>query len=396
MNYIRILLALLSVYFFVGCEDEPNSLGDNLIPDKDRIGVITINSTEQNFELKHSSYIDTLQLGSANRVLLGKYRNVNSSMLIKFLLNYSSSITTPLQNETLILHKSWIDLKPSYLIGEESAQFDFELKEILKNWSSLSFSKDSLNALLTGNSELSSNKLFTDSLISFDIDNQTVLKWMKSQINATDYQNYGLLFTPTAGTDKVLGFPALTSFSEDASLPRLSVIVEDPGNFIDTLSFLPSADIHVVNGNLPAIDGNNFIVQGSLPVHSNLWIDVSKVPSGVVINEAKLTLFEDTLGSVKGNIAADSVLVYLYEDSTVRKLDVNFAQGTLLRNSSGEFTGYITSYVQKWLEKPESNHGIQIRIGDNNRTVNLYSFYGSNALVQDKKPKLQITYTYHN
>jgi hypothetical protein len=88
--FILILFILLS-----SCTDDPTSVGNALIPDKDKLNSIVLDSQTEGFEQTFTSFQkDSLFFGSSDRILLGSYKNISSEVLISFIIiqNFSSII----------------------------------------------------------------------------------------------------------------------------------------------------------------------------------------------------------------------------------------------------------------------------------------------------------------
>ena len=187
----------------------------------------------------------------------------------------------------------------------------------------------------------------------------------------------------------ILGFQAKTSFKTNQ--PELHVVIDKLGVYTDTLTFFPEADVSVVDGNLPAVGPQNIAVQSGLVVNSKLWFDVSSLPKDAIINSAKLFLKTDSLLTIKGTNLIDAVLVNDIEDSTTKLIDSTLSQENLLP-SGNSYTGFITTFVQTWLNTGK-NEGMLLSPSGGINGVDLFVFRGSNAKVFADRPRLEIIYT---
>jgi hypothetical protein len=249
-RFLVFLLSLTALLVIVGCNDDPTSLGSNLIPDQDLINSKKVNSYDLNFEQKSKSYdTDSLSLTNATKVFLGKSGNVESTMLMKFLMFFPDSIQDAILADSLNLISSSVIMQPLYVYGDKENNFDFTVHEINSEWNSLDFGKIELDLL---DIDLANNikteyKNSGDSLITFDIDKELVKNWMVLAANSQQEDNLGVYFNFKEGSNKILGFPAISSLY-DSVLARLELVVEVPNKFKDTLTVQVTSDVHVVRG----------------------------------------------------------------------------------------------------------------------------------------------------
>jgi len=379
----------------ISCDDNPTSLGSNLLPNQDLINVTQINSLDAAFEQKARFYnTDTLDLASSTKIFLGKNGNVESTMLMKFLFFFPDSIKKAILGDSLVLKNAFIEMQPIYTKGNTNNSFDFTVHEIAEDWNSLDFTIANLEALQFNNENVSSNHDFSnDTLITLDLNKALVENWMKLFSSETQEANYGIYFNFTNTTEKILGFPAISS-AEDTRLTRLKLIVEVPNNYTDTLTAIVSSDVHVVKGKLPATNNNNIFVQGGIPIHSNLFVDVSKVPKYSIINKATLKLHVDESESEIGTIKTDYLKVALINDYELSKTNTDYSVINLELDSLSYYTGDITKYVQEWIST--GNNGLKLFTADEVESLNKIAIYGSENTDLKLRPYLEIIYTSKN
>jgi len=379
----------------ISCDDNPTSLGSNLLPNQDLINVTQINSLDAAFEQKARFYnTDTLDLASSTKIFLGKNGNVESTMLMKFLFFFPDSIKKAILGDSLVLKNAFIEMQPIYTKGNTNNSFDFTVHEIAEDWNSLDFTIANLEALQFNNENVSSNHDFSnDTLITLDLNKALVENWMKLFSSETQEANYGIYFNFTNTTEKILGFPAISS-AEDTRLTRLKLIVEVPNNYTDTLTAIVSSDVHVVKGKLPATNNNNIFVQGGIPIHSNLFVDVSKVPKYSIINKATLKLHVDESESEIGTIKTDYLKVALINDYELSKTNTDYSVINLELDSLSYYTGDITKYVQEWIST--GNNGLKLFTADEVESLNKIAIYGSENTDLKLRPYLEIVYTSKN
>ncbi|MDA3861971.1 MAG: hypothetical protein PF445_12185 [Melioribacteraceae bacterium] len=392
-RFVLFFLILTFVVGFISCDDDPTSLGSNLLPDQDLINVFMINSIDSSFQQKSKFYdTDTLALSSSSKMFLGKNGNVESTMLMKFYMFFPDSIKEAILGDSLILNSAVIELEPIFTYGDENNTFEYTVHEITNDWNSLEFGKNEFELLTYNEDDISSNHQSvgdTSIIMSFDIDKDLVTNWLSLSANETQEENFGVYFNYSSATDKILGFPAIST-QYDTVLTRLKMIVEVPGNFVDTLTVEVTSDAHVVLGEMPTSNNQNIFVQGGIPIRSDLFIDVSKIPDYSIINKATLKLFVDETESDVSTVPSDFIGVLLLNDYETSELNTSYA-GILLDFDTLSYSGDITIFVQEWLSN--GNNGMKLHLLDEVETVNKIAISGSEKTDITLRPYLEIIYT---
>ncbi len=392
IKFIKIFIltsALISI--LVSCNDDISSIGNDLLPNQDIIDILFINSEEGAFEQQSKYYTDSLSLNTSSVLLLGKHDNVESTMMMKFLIFLPDSIKEAVNDGTLEILSSTMEIEPIYTYADKSNYFDFNVHEINSSWNSLTFDKDSLSSLSYDNNDLSSNRNYSDTLISFDFDKELTQDWLKySAAEEQASNNNGVYFNFEASSDKIVGFPAI-SYEEDEKLARLRIVVEVPGNFLDTMVVEVTSDVHIVLGELPVGNQENIFIQGGIVVRSNLMIDVSQIPDNTIINKAILKISYDESESLIGTKTSDSLGVASLVDYEANVLDETISP-VLMEREGSIYSGDITRLVQSWVSNQENN-GFQIFLVNEITTVNKVALKGASPADPNLKPYLEVIYT---
>lgn len=380
--------AVLSLIFilFTGCGDDPSSIGSELIKE-DRLNILEKDSFTDSLTQSSSYSKYVYPLNPSARILLGKDANIESSILLKFLLSLTESLKADLMEDSISIVSAEILFVQIYFSGDSLASFDFSAHRITSGWSA-QFSSDSLSSLTFDPADVSSDRNFINGdTLRFNIENQLVLDWLKTAADTNTADDNGLYLKPTATSQKVLGFSSMNS--ENQTMPDLRVIIEKSGD-IDTLSFFPSYDISVVTGDIPYVSSENIIIQNSLETQAKISFDISSIPSAAVINYAELGLTLDTQESIRGSNYTKALRVYFFIDSLNNSLDSS--QFKTLTASGNLYKGDITPYVQNWVNGA-GNQGVLITSAILGEGVELLSFKGSSSADASLRPRLKIVYT---
>lgn len=382
------LLVLIITITLVSCNDAPTDLGSDLLTQDDLV-VLKLDSVSDSLYQQSNTFKKVYSLSTAARIYLGKAENITSHLLLKFVFALPDSIKEDIKNGKINVIQSWVELVKEYSFGDSLANFDYEAFSIEENWSSTTFTSDSLPSLSIGNVNLSSNpSIKDDSLYSFNLDNSLVSNWLLSNADTGRANNYGIIVSPKPTSNRIVGFTAynLTATND----PRLKIIIDKPGVFRDTVTGFISADLSVIRGDLPSVGSENVAVQPGLSAHTKLFFNLSGIPQNIVINSAKLTLTVDTVLTKTGKPFANLLRVYLLSDSTTKEINTNYIYG--LSRSGNTFTGDITNIIRA-ITNGVDNQGFLIKALDDLSGVELFVLKGSNASDVSQRPRLEILYS---
>lgn len=390
-KYIVLILSII-VNLFISCADEPNSTGNQLIPDEDKITLNKIDSYTNSFEQSLSTFNKPNFFGSSSRILLGNFNNLKSEILIDFLILLPDTTKEQLKNSTIKLKSSFISMRPNYWIGDKS-DFQFTVQSINRSWNPSTITNDTINSIRNSLSEDILDKStynFSDSLITFSFNNSLVNSWINEVLDTEAPKFYGIFLSPIT-LNSLAGFQALTTFPVTEYI-LLNMVFEKEGSYIDTITANPSLDIHIVDGELPLNTSNSFILSSGLSVRGNLWFDLSQVPTNILVNKADLQLFIDTLNTFEGSVKTDTIKVSILKNRDSNEVNADIISRNLLRSSSNKYSGDIKQIIQTWLNG-EKNEGIEIKLSDEGRSISQIAIWGNINSIDSLKPRLTIYYT---
>ena len=382
-----IVIIIFIIINFISCSDDPpTSIGIDLL-DGDFLIVSTFDTQDDSVTQFSSFFKEVVPLGLSSKVLIGKRDELEATALMDFAFFIVDSLQQDFLDGNITVNQAFIELTPQYTYTDTNAAYDFTVHQITSNWS-LGFTSDSLANLTYDQADLSSNKNFTDSIYTFDLDNDFVLQWIKNSIDSSLGENNGIYYKPTMSTGKVVGFQALTTTSTDAA--KLKVVIEKQGSFVDTIRAFIFADVSAVEADLPVLPVVDIGVQASVTIQSKLFFDLSEVPPDIVINKAELILTEDTLSSITGSSFDSNLLVFKITDSSDVTIDEGIA--ILLSKKNNIYTGNITSFVTSWINN-EDNQGIVVQPASLIEGLELFAIRGSEYLELSERPRLRIVFT---
>ena len=387
---ILTFIPALFLFFFVSsCSDTPTDLGSDLL-NPDLIGVVSFDSQKDSIYQTSYSFKKVIALGGASRVLIGKADNLTANALFVFTFIISDSLKQLVRNDSLVVLSAKVELTPEYVFGDSNATFDYSVHKINSSWVSSSFTADSfLSSNFTYDpNDLSSNKVESDSLYSFNLDANIVKDWLKYQVDTSLAKNNGIVILPTATTNKIVGFVAFNP--EISNDTKVKAVVQKLGTTRqDTLTAFVLSDVHVIIGE-NTVTPDRMIVQAGVVSNSYLYFDLSKIPDKAVINYAKLSVELDTLNSKFGSGFTNSLQAFLVTNSDSLKVDEKTPE-SLFRNGK-RYEGNVSAFVRYWLNQKD-NQGIILKAGNETAGVEKFILKGSSYPVYEERPKLEIVYT---
>ncbi|MDH3269196.1 MAG: hypothetical protein OEM46_10120 [Ignavibacteria bacterium] len=389
-HYVFILLLLAGIILLLSCNDEPSSIGVEIL-ESDFVIVKTFDSQIDTIQQNSSFFRRVVPLGSSAWVLIGKNQNSSQSLtastLLKFIFSLPDSLKEEITNDSLNVLDSWIILTNRYVYGDTLATMNFTTHQVNTNWNSNTFTVDDLPDLQYNPNDISSDFSASDTLYSFHLEENLVYNWMQNSVDTSLAKNYGIYLEPTMESNKIIGFQALTITSSQAA--KLFVVIEKPGAYVDTINGIISGDISAVAGLEPILPSGLIAAQSSVTINSRLNFDVGVLPVGLVINKAELILTSDSVNSVYGSSYNNTLRVYYLNTIDSTKTEGNPI--TLLYDNN-QFKGDITSFVRLWVSRNE-NFGMLIQTGAQTLGTDLFALKGSDYSEIAERPRLIITYT---
>lgn len=388
-----ILLPVLLLSLFISCNEDPTSVGSDLIPDGDKLQFKQLDSKDTPLRQSSFTFEKNINLGTSSILLLGKNSYAESVMLLRFFIPFTDSMVTYYKNNKFKIKQVWMEMVPTYKLGESTQNFSFSAHQVRSEWSSLGFTKDSLTSLKYDHQDIASAKNLKDTLLTFQVDTKVIEEWLKFRSDSLSApKNFGLLLKPSDNCQRFLGFNAY-GLTDVPYLPLIRVVYEQNSTLIDTLVANPFMDQHIVTGTLPEPSQYIFLM-GGLSLRNFLSFDLSLLPKDIVINSAKLELSIDTLKTFDGTPSSDSIFVKAFKDSLTREYTADSLVVSVLTKKGAIYSGEITWLVQKWASAIDdyTNQGMELSLSDEERSVARIAIYGSKSIEHTLRPRLKIIY----
>ena len=377
------LPVLLILVFAAGCKHEPSPTGIDLLPGSDLAGLETFDSRDLGIPARVSTYLQPTAGATAAFLPLGRTADYNSRILLRW-LGWPSDIGDKgrIISATVTLYRA------PYSFGETSAPFAFEARAVQKNWSSYTFTSDSLANLTVDATPAGSFSGTMKDSIQFQIDSTTVRSWLRLMNGQNFTEIFGLLLEAAPGINAIHTFD---SFESGNNTPILRLVMSLDGSTDTTFSASALEDTFVATGPAPLV--TSLAVHGALSWRGTVAFDLSAIPPGSIVNSATLRLTIDPSRYRKNIRGIDSVRVYELADSAKRTPGSEYTISMPDSTNRIKASGYaMYRLVQRWVNHPEQNHGFMIvkveEIGD----MDLLAFYGSDA-APEQRPRLTVTYT---
>lgn len=373
------------------CQNDPDPTGIGLVPGGDVVSAQRFDSQTDSSELRADVYVFRNSHAGSTVLSVGDADDVRAASLLRWLyFNIDSSLAYGgrIVSATLRLHSL------PYHVGDVSAPFSMELREITGFWNAFTITADSLRdgrpatAGVVGSYQGTFGE--TDS-IDIAIDTALVRKWMRNSIEVNYTANLGVMLQPPAGwSGSIRAFASLDRSNEFP--PALTVIVEG-ANGRDTLTAESADNTTLIDGPMRS-DAGRIVLQSGISVRGKLYFDLDAIPAASIVNHATLYLSWDETLSTDNYRGADSVLVYESVDSVANTLN---STGVITRTDA-DMPGVLiaegtplTRAVQHWVNR-KGNYGFVLVPMYEIPDIDRLALYGADA-PPEKRPRLVVTYT---
>jgi len=296
------------------------------------------------------------------------------------------------QRDTVNVISAQLKLRAATWFGDSSSSLSFTVHKILRGWSSLSLTWDSLAGFYeesvvrgTYTGTVSADTEY----VVVDLDTSMVREWLQP----STITQYGILLNPGTTGRVVRGF---TAFGTDSAQfnPTLTVIAQNlAGTVVDTNEYSIGSDTFVGNIDNLASNAERIYAQSGVVYRSKLTFDASSIPTGAIVTKAELVLTLDEAASIINKFSADTlVAVHVLASSTdstlfelagsLPKPDVGSAIAVDLRHAAQLWANGI-------------NNGILLRASSLNEfsSLDLHVFYGPSAADPAVRPRVEIFYS---
>ncbi|MHB8578816.1 MAG: hypothetical protein ACYDA4_03020 [Ignavibacteriaceae bacterium] len=389
-KFLLIITGVISLALY-SCSNNITPIGAQLVG-SDLVNLQTLDSYTDSLRQTSTYFKSSVNLSSSSYIFLGKKNNAQASSLIKFSVSLPDSINQDLAANNAHVISSKITLPTGYTYVDSNASLDFNVYKITNVWTSTTYTANNISSLAFDPVDVSSNRVVTDSLTTFNISNSLSTSWLIAAADSVDSTIYGIYLVPTSGSQKILGYT--TSTSTTTSNISLQLVIQKPGDYTDTTTFYPLQDASVITGILPSVSHEDIVVQAGVEINSKLWFDVSKIPANAVVNYADLTLTADSSAQLFGSTFYNALLASNLADSASALPDSSSASlyNIMLSLTGNQYVGNVTPIVQKWISS-KNNQGLLLEADGNLLGLELFALKGSSASNLQLRPRLRITYT---
>jgi hypothetical protein len=380
-TYAFFLAFVSSVW--LGCNEEPTSVGIGLLSSQDLVQVDTTTITA----VSGTTIRNRINTGSSGDIMVGKFQGYEARAVLRF-----TGVPDTLQSATVL--SAYLILKANYRFGDPQGNLAFSVNKMVQGWTESGVNWDSISTgsyVQTMTTPFSGAIGDTDS-VAVSLDPNLMNDWFQSAADSQAIE--GIILVPTDASNKIVGFNSFQS-SDALETPRL-VVTFMSGTVQDTLTLAYGEDAYVANIDNLNSDPNLLYVQAGVAYRSIVKFDVSSIPSHVGIHQAMLELTLNPSTSILSSTSSfnsqsvDSLLSYFLVTSDSVD-NSSYILGHRLNPDSAVYSFAITSDVQHWINgKP--NLGVQIEAWAESSKLDLFTFYLGSANAS-LRPRLRIVYS---
>jgi hypothetical protein len=385
---------IATLLFAVACDEDPTSVGEGILPDEDIILVDTliIHQPTETF-----SFPFALTTGGLNFIYSGENAEVRVESIFRFDVLLSDmgvtadSIAAVIENHDGIFNASLI-LTPVVFEGDSAESLEFELFEPRNAWLASGFNRDIFESIGRSSEPVASGAMVLGDTAAVEIDLPAELISRWAELSEQTVFPRGLIITSPPDSRGIVAFEGR---SVEETGPRLRIIIgsaDEP----DTLTFSQTIRGYAAFPKYEIDITNNIVLQAGTATRSVLKFDLSSLPAGAFIHNARLEMVRNEDLTVTGQFSADSLEVNEVVDPDKRTFSNRFQQFfTKSADTAAHTVTYsasVTNIIQAWSTGVE-NRGFLIR--DANETAGFHrtSFHTETAAEPGRRPRLTIIYS---
>ena len=145
IRFLRSALIAVSLTFvLISCNQDPTSVGSNLIAQKDKFTFQQFDSQQSDVHQNTSYYPFTPKLGTSEYVVVGKTPDIESSIMYRYQIVLPDTTLAAVNSGSVKVKDAWVQTRTRYTIGDKSAPFDFTVHQIRSAWTAPGFDRDSM------------------------------------------------------------------------------------------------------------------------------------------------------------------------------------------------------------------------------------------------------------
>ncbi len=391
MNFFLklILLTLFLGCAFVGCSQDPASVGAKLIPGSEKFSA----HDTLIFAIRDTTFKFSSPNGGGVNVLVGNYSSVNAIALLQFFT------TIPAFLDTVHIDTVKLALTVSYTWNMGTAPAEFVIREVPTPWSAATVTVDSLATLnfvpTLSTSITDKDSISTGKVVTALFDSLIVRKWINITKDTSKPQFFSIALVTKPGMTNI-GIWGFSQFGTSTP-PSLKILFRYSNGVRDSID-LNSGSGTFLATKIPFLPSGFIETQAGVSIRSKINFNLKPISDSIsraIVNNATMELTLDSAASQLGAGTPDSVLA-LIGGSDARPDSVStayFAFG--YRDASKTpgivYTFSVTSMAQQWISNPSTFQGVVLQSLTDAYSVDKLSFYSSKD--PTNAPKLRVIYT---
>jgi hypothetical protein len=383
---VLVLLAFaVMIIVSTGCNEEPISVGEGILPDEDFVRIDTLVFVAQE---SFSFEIPIVTSGSQSL-----FAGETDEHRVESIFRFTTPLTlTPDTISNSEIFEAELFFTPVYFMGDSSESIPLYLHEVISGWATIDFNREVFETIYRKSESIAdtSTVLGDTNQTVFRLPRELITQW--AQQSEASIVPQGFVLKSDESANGIIGFrgPA------DDNGPELRIIYGASGS-PDTLTITQNARAYAAYmKNSPNLQ-NNIIMQAGVATRAVLKFDIQRIPKGALIHSAELELIQNPELTILHPEIRDSLFAHQLTDNNKFLLRTTNRAGfnATVIDSVNNFMSYsalVTDIVQDWVTIGE-NIGFILR--DNNETLGLHraSFYTERAADTALRPRLKIIYS---
>lgn len=370
-----------------GCEETPTDVGSGFISPDDTLNVRMLDSQSDTIQLLASPYNKAFSNYISPFIMIGKTSDVEASGLLRF-----NNLPGGFQGATV--NSATVYLKYSnYYYTDSLGMIDFDVFRLTQNYSFASVTADSIT---TNSYDPVSVGSFSGTpvdtvTIAVSVSGAMVKDWLEYAADPKHpVANNGMIFKANGTSNSIKGFVSFNGAVIETPYMEVNLTLSGKDS---TITFNTSESNFIADGDLSQLPPDRIVLQGGIATQNFFRFDLSKLPSNVIINEARLELYLDSASSFYFPVSERRFVANLITDSTTFQDTISVINSQIIGD---KYVLQFNPIAQFWNNGIFPNYGLGLSTLGKRLNIDRFVFYSPDFADASKRPRLRITYTIRN
>ncbi|KAA0211538.1 DNRLRE domain-containing protein [Ignavibacteria bacterium CHB1] len=386
-SFIQVIIGITILVSIQSCEEVPTDIGSGFISPDDTLNVKVLDSETDTIPLLATQYKKAFSNFISPFILIGKTAGVESSGLLRF-----NNLPSTYQGVTVNSAKLFLKYV-NYYYTDSAGTLDFNIYKLTQDFSFATVTRDSINSGSYNPAPVGNySGTPVDSVtVSINLDNNMVKDWLEFAADPNYHEpNYGMIFIPNSASTTIKGFGSTNANTIETPYVEIALTLNGQN---DTITLNTTESNFITDGDISSLPSDRITLQSGVSIQNFFRFNLSKLPSNVIVNEARLEMYLDTTSSYYFSVSEKRIVANLITDSTTLEDTLSIINSEIQGN---KYILQFNPFVQFWANGTFENKGIALSTLSKRLNIDKFVFYSPTYSDVSKRPRLRITYTIRN